>query len=358
MAAAALLLPVSASGADFLVYAGTYTSGSSRGIYGYRFDPRNARMKPLGLLATVSNPTFLVAHPDNRFLYAVSQDTGGSVSAFLINPKSGKLSPVNTASSKGDAPCHLALDRSGRWLAVANYGSGSVAILPLRRDGGVGEALAFVEHHGVSRVHSVLFSPDNRFLLAADLGLNRIYVYRFNPDTGALTPADTPFVPAPAGVGVRHLTFHPNGRVVYAINETRPSVTGYFYDVASGGLSEIETIPIAPDSYTGPDTGGEIAVNAAGTMVYASNRGNDSMALLVVDPVRFKLSTLEITPLLGRTPRHFALAPAGAYMLVGNQDSGNLSVYTAHPHTGQLRPTGRPTPKIDRPACVVFVPTQ
>jgi len=356
--AAGLLFAATSSGAEYLVYAGTYTNGASRGIYGYRFDARSAKLKPLGLLAAVSNPTFLVAHPDNRFLYAVSQDAGGSVNAFLINPKTGKLSLVNKAPSKGDAPCHLTLDRSGRWLAVANYGSGSVAVLPLRKDGGVGEALAFVEHHGASRVHGVLFSPDNRFLLAADIGLNRIYVYRFDSDSGALTPADRPFIDASPGVGVRHLAFHPNGRVLYAINETRPSVTGYFYDSAKGELSEIQTTPTVPDSYTGPDAAGEIAVNPAGSLVYASNRGHDSMALLVVDPVRFTLSALEITPLIGRTPRHFALDPTARYMLVGNQDSGNLSVYTVHPHTGQLRPVGQPTPHIDRPSCVVFVPGQ
>lgn len=366
--AAALLFAAAARGADNLVYAGTNTSGSSRGIYGYRFDPRDAKMKPLGLLATVSNPTFLVAHPDNRFLYAVSQDAGGSVSAFLINPKSGKLSLVNQTPSKGNAPCHLALDRSGRWIAVANYGSGSVAVIPLRKDGGVGEALAFVEHHAeqehgvehqvVSRVHCVLFSPDNRFLLAADIGLNRIYVYHFNADSGALTPAATPFIDAAPGAGVRHLAFHPNGRVLYAINETRPSVTGYFYDAEKGALSEIDTVPIVPDSYTGPDAAGEIAVNPKGTLVYASNRGHDSMALLVVDPVRFTLSALEFTPLIGRTPRHFALDPSAAYMLVANQDSGNITVYTVHPHTGQLRPVGRPTPHIDKPSCIVIVPVQ
>jgi 6-phosphogluconolactonase len=354
--AAALLFATAARGADGLIYAGTYASGSSRGIYGYRFDARSARLKPLGLLANLVNPTFLVVHPDNRFLYAVSQEAGGSVNAFLISPKSGKLSPVNKAPTKGDAPCHLSLDRSGRWIAAANYGSGSVAVLPLRKDGGVGDPLALVEHHGASKVHCVIFSPDNRFLLAADIGLNRIYVYHFDSATGALTAADTPFMDAPPGAGVRHLAFHPNGRVLYAIHETRPSVTGYFYDAEKGALREIQTIPIVPDSFTGPDAGGEIAVNASGTVVYASNRGHDSMALLAVDPVRFALSTLEITPLTGRTPRHFALDPSGAYMLVGNQDSGSLSVYTVHPHTGQLRPVGRPTLNIDQPACVVFVP--
>lgn len=356
--AAALLFAAAAHAADYLVYAGTYTAGSSRGIYGYRFDSRNAKFKPLGLMATLSNPTFLVVHPDNRFLYAVSQQPGGSVSSFLINPKTGRLSPVNQASSKGDSPCHLALDRSGRWIAVANYASGSLAVLPLRRDGGVGEALAFEEHHGVSRVHCVLFSPDNRFLLAADLGLNRIYVYRFDAESGALTPAAKPYIDGPPGAGVRHLAFHPIGSILFAIHETKPAVTSYFLNVEKGELSELATIPIVPDSYTGADLGGEIAVNSAGTVVYASNRGHDSMALVVPDPVRFMLSLLEITPLTGRTPRHFALDPTGAYMLVGNQDSGNISAYTVHPHTGQLRPVGRPTPKIDKPACVVIVPTQ
>ncbi len=358
MWAAALLFSACARGADALVYAGTYTSGTSRGIYGYRFDSRAAKLKPLGLLAAISNPTFMVAHPDNRFLYAVSQEAGGSVNAFLISPKSGKLTLIDKASSKGDAPCHLALDRSGRWIAVANYGSGSVAVLPLRKDGGVGEAQAFVEHHGESKVHCVLFSPDNRFLLAADLGLNRIYIYRFDVESGALTPANKPYVDAPSGAGVRHLAFHPNGRVLYAINEKQPSVTGYFYNAEKAELTEIQTIPIVPDSYTGPDAAGEIAVNPAGNLVYASNRGHDSMALLPFVPVRFTLSTLEILPLVGRTPRHFALDPSAAYMLVGNQDSGTLSIYTVHPHTGQLRPVGRPTPNIDKPSCIVIVPTQ
>ena len=347
-----------AHGADFLVYAGTYTDGSSRGIYGYRFDSRSARLKPLGLVAGVSNPTFLVVHPDNRFLYAVSQEAGGSVHSYLIHPKTGKLSPVNQASSKGDAPCHLLLDRSGRYIAVANCSGGSVAVLPLRKDGGVSEPLGFADHPGAARVEGVVFSPDNRYLLAADSGLNRIYIYGFNADTAALTPAATPYVDAPAGAGVRRLAFHPNGRILYALNGPQPSVTAYFYDSRTGGLREFQTIPTVPDSYTGQAQGGAIAVNRAGNLVYASNRGHDSMALLVVDPVRFTLSALEFTPLVGRTPAGFALDPTGAYMVVANQDSGSLTVYTVHPHSGQLRPAGRAMPKLDKPACVAIVPAQ
>lgn len=365
--AAALLLATTAQGAEYLVYAGTYTGGTSRGIYAYRWDSRGGKLQSLGLMAETSNPSFLVVHPDHRFLYAANEDAAGAVSAFLIDPKSGKLSLVNKASTKGAGPCHLALDRGGSWLAVANYDSGSVAVLPLRKDGGVGEAQAFVQHQGSGKnpqrqagphAHCVLFSPDNRFLLVADLGVDKIFVYRFDSVTGSLKPADAPFAPVAPGAGVRHLAFHPNGQVLYAINELASSVTAFRYDAASGALSEFQTVSTLPAAYEGTNTAAEIAVNAAGAMVYASNRGLDRMALLVVDPVRFTLSALEYTLLIGRTPRHFALDPTGGYLLVANQDAASLTLYSVHPRTGQLRPVGKPTAHIDRPACVVFVPVQ
>lgn len=357
--AAILLFSAAARGAGYLVYAGTYTDGASRGIYGYRFDAGSGKMKALGLMAEASNPTFLVEHPDHRFLYAVNEDAGNTVSAFLIDPKSGRLSLVNKVPSRGGKPCHLALDRSGRWLAVANCESGGVTLLPLRKDGGLGTGRDLAEPaRAESHAHGVLFSPDNRFLLVADEGLDSILVYRFNAETGSTAPADPPSTPAAPGAGVRHLAFHPSGRVLYALNEKLPSVTAYRYDPASGGLVPIQTIATAPPSYTGPETAAEISVNAAGTIVYASNRGPNCMALLVVDPLRFTLSILEFTPLVGRTPVHFALDPTGAYLAVANQDSGSITVYTVHPRSGQLRPVGRSVENIDRPACLVFVPAQ
>jgi 6-phosphogluconolactonase len=363
--AAALLFSTPASGAEYLVYAGTYTSGASHGIYGYRFDSRNGKLKSLGLMAEASNPTFLAEHPDHRFLYVLSEDASNSVSAFLIDPKSGKLALVNKTSSKGGSPCHLALDRSGRWLAVANCGSGGVALLPLRTDGGLGEAQPLAAPRGSSgspqapaepHPQGVLFSPDNRFLLVADQGLDRILVYKFNAETGSLVPAEPSFVPAAPGAGVRRLVFHPNGKVLYALNGKLPGVTGFRYLPASGELSLIQTVPTLPPSYAGPGAAAEIAVNAAGTMVYASDRGIDCMALLVVDPLRSTLSALEFTPLIGRTPDHFALDPAGGYLVVANRESNNLTVYTVHPHSGQLRPLARSGVNLDRPAGVVFVP--
>jgi 6-phosphogluconolactonase len=361
--ATALVCCAAASGAEYLVYAGSYTRGVSHGIYGYRFDSRTGKLRALGLEAEVSNPSFAIVHPDQRFLYAVSEDAAGMVSAYLIESKTGKLTLVNRVSSKGDGPCHLALDREGRWLAVANYGSGSVAVLPLRKDGGLGEAAAIVQQSGAGvnpqrqagpHAHAVVFSPDNRYLLAADLGADRIFAYRFDGQTGALRAAETPSIAAAPGSGVRHLVFHPNGKVLYAINELASTVTTFLWDAAAGRLSEIQTAPSLPPGYRGPNTAGEIAVNGAGTMVYASNRGCDCLALLVIDPVRFTLSALEYTPLIGQTPRHFAIDPAGAYMIVANQGSDSLMVYTVHPHTGQIQPVGHPVTGVAMPAVVVF----
>jgi 6-phosphogluconolactonase len=367
VAAAALTCCAAANAAVSLVYVGGYTHTTSRGIYAYRFDSRNGKMKALGIEAEVSNPSFLIEHPDHRFLYAVSEDSPGMVSAYLIDPRTGKLALVNRVPSKGDGPCHLALDHGGRWLAVANYNSGSVAVLPLRKDGGMGEAAAFVQQSGTGvnpqrqagpHAHAVVFSPDNRYLLAADLGADRIFVYRFDVETGALKPADTPAVALPPGSGVRHLVFHPNGKVLYAISELASTVTTFLWDAATGRLTEIQTVSTLPPAYTGPNTAAEIAVNGAATILYASNRGLDSLALLVINPVRFTLSALEYTPLVGQTPRHFALDPSGAYLLVANQGSDNLQVYTVHPHTGQIRPVGRPVTGVALPTVVVFVKTE
>jgi len=351
---AALLVCAAASGAQYLVYA-----GAADGIRGYRFDARSARLKRLGTMAEVPSPSFLVVHPDHRFLYALN-GAGNGVSAFLIAPKSGKLSLVNQADSKGTNPCHLMLDGSGRWLAVANCGSGSVSLFPLRRDGGIADPQSVTlppggSATGAPRPQGLAFSPDNHFLLVADQGLDRIVVYRFNADTGALTPADPPFAQAAPGSGPRRLAFHPNGRLVYVVNETQPGVTAWRFDPAKGSLDDFQTVSLLQSAAGRPGAGVEIALNAAGTLVYASDGASDTIGLLVVDPVRFSLSVLEFTPLVGRRPSGFALDPTGAFLLVANHDSNYLTIYTVHPHSGQLRPAGRAV-AAESPTCVVVVP--
>ena len=358
MKLAAILLALSPlmNGADYLVYAGTYTRGASKGIYAYRFQSATGRLKPLGVAIEMSSPSFLAVHPNGRFLYAVGEDAN-TADAFAIDAKTGKLVFLNQVSSGGEGPCHLALDATGRWLAVANYGSGSVALLRVGEDGKLG-APAKIERREGSHAHEVVFSTDNRFLLVVCLGSDKIFVYRFDAATGAIEPNDPPFAEVPKGSGVRHLAFHPNGRVVYAINETASTVTGFHYDAARGTLETFDSASTLPPAYKGSNAAAEIAVNAAGTVLYASNRGHDSVALFAIDPERFTLMPMEYTPTLGRTPRHFAFDPTGGFLLVANQDSNEIAVFRVHPKTGQLMPAGRPVGGVPLPTCVVFVGVQ
>jgi len=362
-----LFAGTAARAADYLVFAGTYTRGPSKGIYSLRFQTESGKLAPLGVAAETPNPSFLALHPNHRFLYAVNEGNahGSTVSAFAIDAGTGKLTLLNQVSSRGAGPCHLAVDRSGRWLAVANYESGHLALMPVAADGKLGEA-TFVERHEGSSVnrarqsgphaHCVLFAPDNRFLLLADLGLDKIFVYRFDAAKGTLAPADPPFASVAPGAGVRHLAFHPNGRVLYAIDEMASTVTAFHYDPAGGALSDFQAISTLPENFQGRSSTAEIAVNAAGTRLYGSNRGHDSIALFAIDPVKFTLTAMEQTPTLGKTPRHFTLDPDGGYLLAANQDSSDITVFKVHPTTGELTPVGRPVTDAPFPVCILFVP--
>ena len=323
-----------ASSAEYLVYA----ANQARGIYGFRFDTGNARIRSLGLMAPVSNTAFVVAHPDHRYLYVASGEGGGSVSAYLIEPRNGRLSLVNKSSSGGAGPVGLALDREGRWLAVANGAGDNIAILPLRKDGGTAGVQAPVAQ---SKPASVMFSPDNRFLLAAG-GDGRIHVYRFDAATGALARAGEPFK------GRGPVVFHPNGRIAYAIDAEAPVVSAFHYAPDTGELTHMQDVPVTAGA---PLL--DLAVRPNGTALYASV-SNDNIALFAIDLSTFALSPPEITPLVGSMPRAFAIEPGGGYLLVANENSNNVSTYSLHPHTGQLRPAGKP-PSIENPVSIVIV---
>ena len=368
---ALLLAAALPAGADDLVYAGTFTNNNngSRGIYVYRFQPANGKVKPLGVAAETANPSFLVTDATHRFLYAVNENSGpgvlGSVSAFSIDHKTGKLTLLNWVSSRGGGPCHLALDRTGRWLAVANYATGSIAVIPVHADGRLGEAVAFRQHEGKSvnparqqgpHAHCVLFSPDNRFLLVADLGLDKILVYRFDASNGSIAPNKPAFAGVKPGSGVRHLVFHPNGKVLYAISEMGNSISAYNYYAQSGTLDEFQTIGTLTESFHGASTAAEIAINQAGTVLYASNRGDNSIAEYAVDPTKFTLTLADHFPTLGKTPRHFALDPSGSWLFAANQDSNDIVVFKVYARTGQLTPDGTVLKDAPSPVCILFVP--
>jgi 6-phosphogluconolactonase len=356
--AAPLLLHPAARAAHFIVYTGTYTEKNSKGVYAFRFDSSTGKLAPIGLAAQTTSPSYLAIHPNRRYLYAVNElsnfggQKSGAVSAFSIDGQTGKLTFINQVSSRGPGPCHISLDHTGKNALIANYDGGSVAAYPLSPDGRLGEASAFVQHHGSSvnrerqegpHAHCIFTSPDNRFALAADLGLDEVLVYRFDPARGTLAPNDPPFGKTPAGAGPRHLAFHPQGRFVYVINEIQCTLLTFSYDAARAALTLKDTVSTLPKGYkvTGNDSTAELRVHPSGKFVYGSNRGHDSIAVFAVDPQKGTLSQVEVVSTQGKTPRGFNIDPTGSFLIAANQDSDTLVVFRINPQTGRLTPTGQ-----------------
>ncbi|HLW80286.1 MAG TPA: lactonase family protein [Terriglobia bacterium] len=356
----------------YLVYVGTYTVRHSQGIYAYRFEARTGRLSSLGLAAESTSPSFLAADPTGRFLYAVNEvasyqgKKSGAVSAFSIDRHTGRLTGLNEVSSSGPGPCFVSLDKTGKYVLVANYDGGSVAVFPVLADGRLGEATSFVQHEGSSadrerqsgpHAHSIEVSPDNRFALAADLGLDKLLVYRFDPAQGSLTPNQPDSAMVRGGLGPRHFAFHPSGKFVYLVSEMGSAVTAFSYDGASGTLHEIETISTLPKGFTGQNDDAEIAVHPDGKFLYASNRGHDSIAVFSIDPAKGTLTPIQDVPTQGKTPRNFSVDPAGSYLFAANQDSDTLVIFRIDVRTGRLTPTGQVV-NIASPVCVTLVRAQ
>lgn len=366
---AGLAPPSGAQTGDTLVYVGTYTQHSGKGIYAWRFQASSGRVTSLGLAADTSNPSFLLLHPNRRYLYAVNEDDqfqgrhSGAVSAYVIDPANGRLTLLNQAPTRSPGPCHLAMDKTRRWLFVANYAGGSVAEFPIEKDGSLGDNLAFLQHRGSSvnherqaspHPHQVVPSPDNRFVLVPDLGLDEVLSYRLDAATGALAPADPPFTKVAAGSGPRHLAFHPNGKLVYLVNELAATVGVYAYDATRGHLDALlQTASLAPADYVGPQSGAEIAVTPDGKFLYASNRGHDTIAVFGIDEEKGTLTKIDYISTEGKTPRHFALDPTGGFLFAANQDSGNVVLFHRDPSSGKATAAGV-TMDVPNPACVVF----
>ena len=349
---------------DRIMYVGTYTRAPSKGIYAYRLRA-NGELTPLGaagLAAETENPSFLAVHPNQRFLYAVNEvskyegQDAGSVSAFAIDRATGTLTLLNRVSSRGGSPCHVSIDGSGKWLFVANYGGGNIGAFPLQPDGKLGEASTVVAHTGSSankarqsgpHAHAVTLSPDNRFVLAADLGIDRVMAYRIDPAAG-LVQANPQIASLPPGSGPRHVAFRPDGKFVYVLNEMLSSVAALRYDAARGALTAVQTTSTLPEGFTGDSSGAEIAVHPSGRFLYTSNRGHDSIAGFRIDAAGGTLTPLDRTPTQGKTPRGFAIDPSGRLLIAANQNSGTVVVFRIDQQTGALTPTGTvvqvPTP--------------
>jgi 6-phosphogluconolactonase len=351
------------------VYVGTYTSGESKGIYRLRLDLATGALTPEGEPAPAVNPSFLAWHPGGRFLYAVNEtgesraDKSGGVSAFAVDAASGALTLLNQQPSGGPAPCHLWVDPQGRHLLVANYWDGSVSVLPIGADGRLGAATARIQHQGQGvnpqrqegpHAHSVTLDAAGRFAFVADLGTDRLAVYRFDAAQGTLTPHQPPAAALAPGAGPRHFTFHPDGRRAYLINELHSTITAFDYDAAAGTLVERQTLPTLPAGVDVVNFTAEVAVHPGGKFLYGSNRGFDSIAAFAIDPATGKLTPESQHPTLGKWPRHFAIDPTGTFLLAANQNSDSVVVFRIDPARGRLQPVGAPV-RVPRPACLRMV---
>ena len=358
-----LLMTLQASAASQLVFIGTYTRTTSRGIYAVRLDAATGALSAPALVAETPNPSFLALSPDRRLLYAVSE-SNAMAAVFATDLAAGTLRPLQPPqSSGGAAPCHLVVDPTQRTLLVANYHTGIVAAIPLHPDGTLGVP-NIIPHYGHSvdpvrqvspHVHSVTLSPDDRFAIVCDLGLDRIFTYRLDAARAELTPAAPPFVATAPGAGPRHFAFGPDGRHAYAVTEMGSSVIVFDYDPATGALTIRQTLPTLPPDFHGDSSGAEIRVHPNGRFVYASNRGHDSIAVFAVQAATGRLSLVEITPCGGKNPRNFSLSPDGAWLVCANQNSNSLTVLKVDAQTGRLTLTPG-SASLPLPVCVLFAP--
>ena len=358
----------------YLFYVGTYTEegSKSKGIYAYRFDSGTGQITSLGLAAETTNPSFVAVHPNGRFLYAVNEiqnykgPNSGGVSAFSIDRSTGKLTFLNEVPSRGADPCYITLDKTGKYVLVANYTGGSIAAFPVLEDGRLGEASAFVQHtgHGTNperqekaHAHSIDLSPDNRFAMVDDLGLDELFVYKFDSANGSLTPNDPPFAKLDPGAGPRHFALSPNGKFAYVVAEMHSTVTVFSNDEKTGTLHPLQTISALPKDFAGRNDDAEIEMHPSGKFLYVSNRGSDTITVFSIDPAKGTLTPVAYTPTQGKEPRSFEIDPTGKFLFAANQKSDNIVVFRIDPKTGRLTPTGQAL-DVGSPVCVKFLKVQ
>ena len=352
---------------ELLLYVGTYTSGKSEGIYLYRFSLSSGELKHVTTTKGVKDPSFLAVSPNRRFLYSVNEveefenKKSGALSAFAIDQKTGELKLLNQKPTLGGAPCYVVVDRTGRFVLVANYVGGNVAVLPVRRDGSLGEATDMKQGAGSSinerqegpHAHCLVLDHSNRFAYGCDFGTDKIMIFRFDSRRGKLTPNRTPWVQVKPGAGPRHLTFHPSGKYAYVINELDATLTAFAHDRSNGNLNEVQTAPTLPPDFTAANTSADIHISPDGQFLYCSNRGHDSIAAFKVDRRNGTLTFIAHESTGGKTPRNFAIDSTGTFLLVANQKSDNIVVFRRDLRTGRVSATGQ-VAEVPSPVCLKF----
>ena len=354
---------------SYFAFVGTYTTKTqSKGIYAYRYDATSGKLTELGVAAETPDPSFVAIHPSGKFLYAVNEAGKASmVTAFALDAKTGKLTQLNQVPALGEDPCYLSFDATGKYVMIANYTSGNIAVFPILADGKLGEKTALVQDGGAlgpnkerqeaPHAHWVETSPDNRFALVADLGLDEVLIFQFDAAKGALGP----HIPASAnlkpGSGPRHAAFSPNGKFFFVVSELTSTATTFSYDAKKGALKEVGSVSTLPPGFSGRNDVAEVAVHPSGKFLYVSNRGNESIAIFSIDSKKGALQPIGGMPTGGKEPRHFTFDPSGSFLIVENQFSDSLVVFHVDASSGQLTPTGDSL-SVPSPVCLKFIPAE
>jgi 6-phosphogluconolactonase len=387
----------SAQTKDYFVYFGTYTGfrfvrhsktqgvgeSRSKGIYVSRFNAATGALSEPQLAAEITNPSFITISPDDHFLYAVTEDPlslgppldhVSFVSAFAIDGSTGKLRLLNTLPTGGTSTCFISMDKTGKYVLMAHFGSGSVSVIRVKEDGSLGELTSFIQNIGHSvnpaiqngpHAHSILVSPDNKYVIVSDLGLDKILIFHFDDKTGELSPPDPPFATVHPGGGPRHFAFSPSGKFGYQLSEMSGAVDAFAWDPTAGTLTNVQSVETKPHAFAGENHSAEITVSPDGKFLYESNRRNtgdtgwgpDTIGIFAIDPAKGTLTLVDQTLSGAIMPRNFAIDPTGSYMLVAHQYSNNVLVFKIDSATGRLTKTGNKI-ELQVPVCIQFVPLQ
>jgi len=351
-----------------LVFISAFASGEKAGIHAFQFDGESGTLMPLHRTGDLQNPFFIAVSPDKRFLYAIDAEQFGDkveefIAAYAIEKRTGQLKRLNEQSARGTSSCYLDIDAAGKTVVVANYSSGSVAALPVNTDGSLGKSASFMQHSGSGdepvrhkgpNAHSIVISPDNRFALAADLGIDKIMNYRIDAATAKLTPNEAQsFTKLPPGSGPRHMTFHPNGRRLYVINERKNTIVSFDYATDTGTLTERQVISTLPADFTGKSFTADLKITPDGKFLYGTNRGHDSIAAYRVANDGM-LNLVSIEPSLGKGPQNLLITPDGHWLLCANMPGNSVVVFQIDLQTGHLKATGEPM-SMPMPSCIRWV---
>ncbi len=363
----ALTMPssLSAKPTELLVYIGTYTNKGSKGIYVCKLNLSTGELKPFSTVQS-DNPAFLALDRKHKFLYAANEigqfqgKSSGAVSAFAINQNSGELTFLNQQATNSPGPCSVIVDKTGKCVLTANYSGGSISVFPTKANGSLSELSDLVQHQGSSinpsrqkepHAHTIIIDDGNRFAFCADLGMDKVMIYKLDAKKAKLTPNVPAFAPVKPGAGPRHFKIHPNNKFAYVINEIDSTMTAFAYDKTQGTLQEIQTVPTLPADFTSASYCADVHVHPSGKFIYGSNRGHDSIVVFTIDPASGKLSFVQHQSTLGKWPRNFAVDPTGQFLLAANQNTDNIVIFRIDEQTGKLTPTGH-TVEISQPVCI------